>query len=179
MTPDDLCDRYFDQVYGFAAMVSPQHRDAEDLAQEAMLRAIRGLPSFSDSRGNPERWLWRIVVNTARDLGRVDRRRRLSFDRWASLAPSDSSVAPDLVDRMPDEELVAAVRSLPRQARAVIALRFGADLDFATIAAALAVSPSSARSTCARAITLLGDKLAREHAPASGIPLQCTPEEPS
>lgn len=178
MTPDDLCDRYLDQVYRFAAMVSRDQRDAEDLAQDAMLRAVRGLPSFSESRGPAEAWLWRIVVNAARDRGRVDRRRRLTFERWASLTGPEPALAPDLLDALPDEELMAAVQRLPRRARAVVALRFGADLEFATIAATLGISASAARSTCARAIATLAQQLVREQS-AEPVALRCIPEEPS
>lgn len=179
VTPDDLCDRYLDQVYRFAAMVSGERGDAEDLAQEAMLRAVRGLPSFSDSRGAPEVWLWRIVVNTARDLGRVDRRRRLSFERWAALAPREQGIAPDFLDGLPDEDLIAAVCRLPRQARAVIALRFGADLDFTAIGQSLGISPSSARSTCTRAVAALAQRLTAHHHSQPTVPLCTLPEESS
>ncbi|MGH7912129.1 MAG: sigma factor, partial [Candidatus Dormibacteraceae bacterium] len=57
MTPDELCDGYLDHVYRFAALVSRDRQNAEDLAQEAMVRAVRALPGFKPERGSLEAWL--------------------------------------------------------------------------------------------------------------------------
>jgi RNA polymerase sigma factor (sigma-70 family) len=79
--PEELCARYLERVYRFAAMVSRNRQDADDLAQEAMERAIRGLAGFDPSKGEIEAWLWRIVVNVGRDAGRVARRQQALTER--------------------------------------------------------------------------------------------------
>jgi DNA-directed RNA polymerase specialized sigma24 family protein len=73
-------ERHGAQVYKFAAMVCRGDVEAEDLAQEALLRAIRALPRFQPRDGRTEAWLWRIVVNTGRDLGRVAKRRTILLE---------------------------------------------------------------------------------------------------
>lgn len=97
MTADELCERYADRVYRFAAMVSRSGGDAMDLAQAALEHAIRGLPKMDPDRGDIEGWLYRIVVNAARDAGRVARRQHALLDRARTLMvrpPAPSSGPP-------------------------------------------------------------------------------------
>jgi RNA polymerase sigma-70 factor, ECF subfamily len=67
-------------VYRFSAMICQDHQRTEDLAQEALLRAMRALDRFDPARGSAEAWLWRIVVNLARDSGRAAGRWALAWD---------------------------------------------------------------------------------------------------
>ncbi|MGH7921054.1 MAG: sigma-70 family RNA polymerase sigma factor, partial [Candidatus Dormibacteraceae bacterium] len=117
-----------------------------------------------------------IVVNAARDAGRVQRRRRMTLERFFALHARDRAAVADVLDVLPDEELIAGVRALPNRARAVVALRYGADLDFATIGGSLGMTPSAARATCTRALTMLRARVGVVAAPQS---LHQTPEEPS
>src|ERR1700730_12023639 len=82
-----LCELYVERVFRFASMVSKGSADSEDLAQEALERAIRAIDSYDGRRGSVDAWLWQIVVNAARDAGRVERRRQLSFERMVALLP--------------------------------------------------------------------------------------------
>jgi RNA polymerase sigma-70 factor (ECF subfamily) len=150
----ELCDRYADRVHHFAAMVARDAIEADDLAQAALERAIRALPRFDPGRGELSAWLWRIVVNVARDAGRAARRRHLLLQRLASLretAPPDDAIPAGISD----ERLLAAVRRLTDLQRSVIALRFGADLEFAAVGAALGMSTGAARVATHRALSKL------------------------
>jgi DNA-directed RNA polymerase specialized sigma24 family protein len=69
LSAGELCERYAARVYHFASMVAGSDLEAEDLAQSALERALRGLPRFDSRKGQVEAWLWRIVVNVARDAG--------------------------------------------------------------------------------------------------------------
>jgi RNA polymerase sigma factor (sigma-70 family) len=158
MTADELCERYADRVYRFAAMVS-SGGDAMDLAQAALEHAIRGLPRMDPDRGDIEGWLYRIVVNAARDAGRVARRQQALLDRARTLMvrpPAPSSGPPAGVA---DAELLNAIRQLAPRERAVIALRFGADLDHAAVGRALGISPAAAGMATRRAIAALRTRL--------------------
>jgi RNA polymerase sigma-70 factor (ECF subfamily) len=76
----ELVRRYHRRVYATAFRVVANHSDADDLCQEAFLRAYRGLPSF-DGRADFFTWLYRIVVNLAiNHLRRQQRQRATSFD---------------------------------------------------------------------------------------------------
>ena len=46
-------------------MVSPRGADPEELAQQAMLKALEALDRFDPRRGTLDAWLWRIAVNAA------------------------------------------------------------------------------------------------------------------
>ncbi|MGH7777284.1 MAG: RNA polymerase sigma factor [Candidatus Dormibacterales bacterium] len=73
-----FAEAYAQRVHRFTAMVTRNDQDSADLAQEAPLKALRGLKRHDPSKGALDAWVWRIVINTARDAGRVHRRRRYS-----------------------------------------------------------------------------------------------------
>jgi RNA polymerase sigma-70 factor, ECF subfamily len=157
-TPEWLCDTYAGRVYKFAQLVSNDASGAEDLAQDALERAIRGLRTFDPSRGEVEAWLWRIVVNAARDAGRIARRRRLAFevlaDRFAIEHPADA-----FAEQLDAGDVLAAVRALPARHQAAIALRFGADLSYREVGRALGISEAAAQMITRRALASLRHRL--------------------
>jgi DNA-directed RNA polymerase specialized sigma24 family protein len=89
LTADELCQTYAARVYKFAQLISSDAGNAEDLAQDALERAIRGLKTFNPVKGEIEGWLWRIVVNASRDAGRIAGRQRLVFELLADRWPVD------------------------------------------------------------------------------------------
>jgi len=112
LTPEVLCARYAHRVYRFAAMVAAGDVEAEDLAQDALVRAIRNLGRFDARRGSVETWLWRIVVNAATDAGRVSTRRRLLWERFRSQPTPGENVEDLALMRITAAALLAAVRRL-------------------------------------------------------------------
>lgn len=155
LTPEVLCARYAHRVYRFAAMVAGGDVEAEDLAQDALVRAIRNLGQFDARRGSLETWLWRIVVNAAIDAGRVSTRRRLLWERFRSQPTTGENVEDLALMRITATELLAAVRRLRPRERGMIALRFGADLGFPEVGAAYGISPAAATMTIRRALDTL------------------------
>lgn len=71
LSPDTFASTYAARVHRFATMVMKNDQDSADLAQEALIKALRSLERFDPPRGSLDLWLWRIVVNTARDAGRA------------------------------------------------------------------------------------------------------------
>ena len=155
LTPELLCARYTPRVYRFAAMVAAGDVEAEDLAQDAMVRAIRNLGRFDAARGSVETWLWRIVVNTAIDAGRVATRRRRLWERFRAQPTPSENVEELALMRITAAELLATVRRLRPRERGMIALRFGAGLDFPEVGAAYGVSPAAATMATRRALNTL------------------------
>jgi RNA polymerase sigma factor (sigma-70 family) len=154
-----LWERYGAQVYKFAAIVSRGDVEAEDLAQEALYRAIRALPRFQPRAGRTEAWLWRIVVNTARDLGRVAKRRTMLLERLGLVGGREPAVADDVDARLTSSELLEAVRALNARQRTMIALRFASDLDYPTIGRILGLTSTGARAGTRRALANLRERL--------------------
>jgi len=157
--PEHLCGTYAPRVYRFAAMVSRNPDEAEDLAQEAMIRAIRGLPGFDPKRGTVEAWLWQIVINASRDAGRVAQRRRALTQRAIALMPRPSSYGSESPTGASNLDLLEAVQTLPARPRALIALRFGADLDYENVGRLLGISAVAARVATRRALIMLRGRL--------------------
>ena len=160
MTAEVLCELYAKRIYKFAELISADSRNAEDLAQDALERAIRGLKSFDPAKGEIEGWLWRIVVNAGRDAGRLVGRQRLAFERLADRWVVDQKTV-DLAEHMSRSEILDAVRSLSPRHRAAIALRYGADLDFRQVGQALGISESAASMLVHRALVNLRTRLSK------------------
>lgn len=109
---------------------------AEDVVQEAFVRAVRQRASY-DGRGSLNGWVWRIVVNAARD-SRMSQSEQLDV------------VRPDVraTEEDPRRALVQeAVEQLPERQRLVLFLRYYADLDYSAIADAVAVSEGTVAAT--------------------------------
>jgi RNA polymerase sigma-70 factor (ECF subfamily) len=161
LTAEMLCRVYAKRVFKFAQLISSNSGDAEDLAQNALERAIRGLKTYDATKGDLDGWLWRIVVNVGRDAGRIARRERFVFERLAERWQVEQRVI-DIADRFTSDELLEAVRALSQRHRAVIALRYGADLDYRHVGLALGISEAAALMTTRRALSNLRARLAKE-----------------
>ncbi len=160
LTPQGLCQAYAPSVCRFAALMAGSPQDAEDLAQEALLRALRSLGRYDQSRGPVESWLWRIVVNTAKDA--ASRRQRLQdlVTRFGMETPSETQTVEDaVIARLRDEELHAQLRQLPLRDRTLIALRYGLDLNLEHVGAAVGLSAESAGTATRRALARLKARL--------------------
>ena len=160
LTADELCRRYAPSVCRFAAMVARNSSDADDLAQDALLRAVRAVGSYDPSRGTPEAWLWRIVVNAGRDSARRHERSRWLLETLTRFGPRESeSVETIALDRLRDADLHAQIRELPHRDRALLALRYGVGLDTAEVGAAVGLGPDSAGKAIRRALARLRARL--------------------
>jgi DNA-directed RNA polymerase specialized sigma24 family protein len=100
-----------------------------DAVQEAFARAVRRRRSFRGT-GTLEAWVWRIVVNAARDA----RRRRAELPERAELSTNG---------HVP----VIPLDLLTERQREIVFLHYYADLDYAAIGDALAISPGTVGAT--------------------------------
>jgi RNA polymerase sigma-70 factor (ECF subfamily) len=114
---------------------------AHDAVQEGFAHALRANPRLR-RRDAIEPWLWRIVVNAARDRRRADARRRL---RETGDADFDEVAAPR--QRPKDESIADAIAALPERQRLVLFLRYYADLDHGAIARAVGIRPGTVGAT--------------------------------
>jgi RNA polymerase sigma factor (sigma-70 family) len=146
---------HLDAAYGFARWLTRDPIEAQDLAQEAMLRALRYFHAF---RGDPARpWLLRIVRNTWADL-----RARRGADQPLAMAENQPADGPD-----PEQSVLAgdrrrqvarALAALPAEMREILVLREIQDLPYKQIAAVLDLPIGTVMSRLARA----REKLAAE-----------------
>lgn len=135
-----------------AAAIAGSREAAPDLVQEAFARAVRQSSSYRGD-GAVDGWVWRIVVNVARNHRRDTQGDAELLDgRRASAELEDLS------------GVAEAVRALPERQRLVLFLRYYAELDYRTIAEALEISSGAVGSTLTAARTALQHALRPEEA---------------
>jgi RNA polymerase sigma factor (sigma-70 family) len=176
---DELVRRHYREAALLAAAMVNDPTEAEDLAQEAFIRAFRNLDLLIDgSRFAP--WLRRIVVGVSIDWLRAFRpalyRGWTDVDDVAIAAPG-----PSPLDRLLRAEMVERVRAaldaLPPRYRVPIRLYHLDGLSHAKIAATLDLPVATVRSLVARARRKLIPLLA-EYAPNATPPISEVFEEP-
>ena len=111
---DELFRKHWPDAYRAALLVVHDQAAAEDIAQEAFLRAIRALDRF-DRRRPFAPWLHRIVVNRAIDWSRARAARQESDLDGERAAPDQR--------RDVGDEVMAALAALSPEHRAVVVLR--------------------------------------------------------
>jgi RNA polymerase sigma-70 factor, ECF subfamily len=135
--------------------------DAEDVAQEAFVKAYYALPRFRS--GAPFRpWLLRIVANEARNRRRtLGRRAGLLLRAVEEAVSGDPARSPEaeLVDAENRAELFAAINRLKDDERVAILARFFIGLTDEETAAALGVRRGAVKMRVFRALSRLRDEL--------------------
>jgi RNA polymerase sigma-70 factor (ECF subfamily) len=139
-------------AYNLARWMTRNDQDAEDVVQEAFLRAHRFFPSFRG--GDPRAWLLAIVRNACWSWLRANRPREVgtSFDDLHE-APDTraSSAEDDLVRRVDAERLRGAIAALPVEFREVLVLREFEELSYRGIAEVSGIPVGTVMSRLARA----------------------------
>lgn len=154
----ELIDAYRDRILTLVARVAGSGADAEDLAQEAFLKAFRNLHRFR-GQSSLYTWLYRIAANTAMDF----RKRRRA---WAPLPldgreegragpaePADTGRGPDeaALHRERLQTVRAAVDALPEPFRTTLVLRDMESRTYEEVAEILGISIGTVESRIFRA----------------------------
>ena len=135
---------------------------AEDVVQEAFVKAFRRLDGFDP--GRPFRpWLLAIVANEARD----DRRRGLRRDQLVLRAAAPRSNPPEdpaelALAALGAGRLAEAIAALEPSARTAVVLRHVLDLSEEETATVLGVPAGTVKSRTSRALARLREQLERE-----------------
>lgn len=145
-----------DSLFSFARRLGIDDPAADDVVQEALLRLYDELVTgkrIDDHRA----WIFTVVYRLAMDEHRRrDRSRRLEVERPPG---SDTGDPLDIAER---RQVWNAVGRLPERQRAVIYLRYRADLPFEAIARVLGITSSAARSHATQAIASLRRRLSED-----------------
>jgi RNA polymerase sigma-70 factor (ECF subfamily) len=148
---EELVRRYQRRVYAVAYRIVRRTDVAEDVAQEAFLRAYRAIGRFE--RGRPfGPWVVRIAANLAINHRRSPRAREQELpEGHAETAATDAGPLAQLLDREATAVLDQAVGRLPAEQRAVFVLRVSENLSYQEIAETLGLSPGTVMSRLSRA----------------------------
>ena len=142
-----------DRLYAVVLRLCASSHEAEEVTQEAFLRAWRGISRF-DGRSQLFTWLYRIGVNEAkRRAQRRERTLRVTSLEESRVEPPDLSAAPELgaQRRALLAALENAVRALPMDYRAPLVLRDIEGLTTADAADILGISEAALKSRLHRA----------------------------
>ncbi len=170
--PDQSKLAYFEQTvlsnldvaYNLARWLTRDDRDAEDMVQEACLRAFRFFDSFHG--GDSRAWLLTIVRHTCYTWLKKNRAHELvTFDEELDRVETDLNPEELLLESINQQALRKAVEELPLEFREVIILRELEGLSYKEIASITGVPLGTVMSRLARARKRLQDCLTSPPAP--------------
>jgi RNA polymerase sigma-70 factor, ECF subfamily len=172
---EEMVTRYWDRIYAMVHQLLRNQQDAEEVTQDAFIRAHRGLVNF---RGDAafSTWLYQIATNLARNRywywWRRKRDQTISFDQPVGEegttplsevfaaemeTPEDATVTQELVDR-----IAVGMGKLSPKHREILILRNVKNLSYEEIAAVLGISVGTVKSRIARAREALRGRLGDE-----------------
>lgn len=163
---------HLDAAYNFARWLTRDERDAEDVVQEAYMRALKHFGTFKGGDARP--WLLKIVRNT---FYTWIRRNRLSdamtpFDEEEDIHVSDAPSPEMLLVKEAEQRLVrSALRQLPTQFREVILLREFEELSYQQIADTVEIPVGTVMSRLARARGRLAQIISNCHEGVASVEL--------
>jgi len=167
---DRLVERYHKQAYNIAYRMTGNHADAEDLTQEAFVRAFRFFGNYR--RDWPfDNWLYKIMSNLfVDDLRRRPKAHLQSLDQPLDLSGSgevyleipDIGANPErmVMSHELDERIQRALNGLPNDFRMTVILADIEGLSYEEISAAMKCSLGTVRSRLHRGRKLLRAKIA-------------------
>lgn len=157
-----LVDLHRDRAYALALRITRSATDAEDVAQEAFVRAWNALPRFrGESRFGT--WLHSIVARRALDRAETLRTRRTRESALDAVAePAGAREAIVAGDPLLARRLERLMDTLSAPQRAVVALFYGQDHSVEDVAATLAMNENTVKTHLARARTLLREAWVRD-----------------
>lgn len=149
----DVHDRRGRELFGLCRRLGLDDDEANDAVQETFLRMWH-----ESSRGvvivDPDGWAFRVAYRLAMDHHRLGRLARSIVDRIASTTSPPEEI--DAVDRL---SVWAAVDRLPPRQRAVLYLRYRADLSYDRIGAVMGITANGARNDASVATASLRRRL--------------------
>jgi len=163
-TFEELAMPLFARLYNFACWLTQNRAEAEDLAQEAFMKALKGFSSFRQGT-NFRAWIYRILRNTYL-TSQAGLRASVSLDADDEAPPEPSTTeTPEsvLLARIESEAIQAALKELPVNYREIILLCDLEEMSYQEISLAIGVPIGTVMSRLSRARktmrTLLGAKL--------------------
>jgi RNA polymerase sigma-70 factor (ECF subfamily) len=161
---EEIVSRYRDRIFSIAVGLLRNHADAEEITQDALVRAYRGLARF---RGDSSlaTWMHRITVNLARNRYWYffRRRRQDSLSLEHAIGGEDGGSLSDVIaTEDPDpaqltvrdefaEHISAAMARLDAPQREILSLRNLRGLSYDEISAELGINVGTVKSRIARA----------------------------
>src|SRR6266699_733570 len=152
---------HLDAAHNLAKWLLRNEQDAQDVVQEAFLRAFKSFSGFHGSNGRA--WLLTIVRNTSYTLLKKNRVADLTtpFDEEIHASGHEPVSPATMLERREDAELMRqAMNELPAEFREILTLRHQEGLSYKEIAEIAQIPPGTVMSRLARARAKLRECLA-------------------
>lgn len=161
----DLVQQLSSGLYSGALRMLGNARDAEEVAQDALVRAYRALQEYPEERIRELRlrgWAWTIAANLCRN--RLRSRARRGERSLEGMDVSDQRAGPEgeALSSEARAELAALLLDLPWEARVAIVLKHVVGLSYAEISEALDRPAGTVRSDVSRGLARLRETLEEE-----------------
>jgi len=151
---------HLDAAHNLARWLMRNEQDAQDVVQEAYLRAFKSFSGFHGSNGRG--WLLTIVRNTSYTLLKKNRAADLTttFDEEIHASGRESVSPAAMLEHAEDAELIKnAMNALPAEFREILTLRHQEELSYHEIGEILKIPTGTVMSRLARARTKLREYL--------------------
>jgi RNA polymerase sigma-70 factor (ECF subfamily) len=177
---DVLVARWEDRIRGAAYRFLGSEEEARDVAQEAFLKAYRGIGGFK-GEARFSSWLYQIATNLCRDrLRRRKTRATVSLEELGEAGTEMAETHPGAHERLLQQDLARAVRraihALPEEQREVLILKEYEGLTFLEIAQALDAPVSTVKTRLYRGLGQLRIRLERDGVGAEAATLPAPAE---
>lgn len=146
------------RVFGHAFRLLGDRAEAEDVAQEALMRLWKIAPDWRQGEAQVTTWLYRVVANLCTD--RLRKRRGVALDAVPEPLDETASVAEKMQDRARADALQAALNDLPERQRQAVVLRHIEEFGNPEIADIMEISVEAVESLTARGKRTLAKALA-------------------
>lgn len=161
-----LVKQYLQPVYGYVCTFVGNSSDAEDITQEAFVRAWKNLKKFDQQR-NFKTWIFAIAKNAALDF--IKKKKSIPFSDFEDESGkntlldtlADSAPLPDKLLEQKDllGLLSSAIEKLSAKYRTVLSLRYDEELNFREISESLGEPLHTVKSRHRRALLMLKELL--------------------
>jgi RNA polymerase sigma-70 factor, ECF subfamily len=143
-----LVGRHIDRAFALALRILKNRADAEDVTQDAFVKAWIHRKNWQTGRARFSTWLYRVIVNRCIDIQRSPR------NEWIDEVPEPADAAEDSVTtihrRQVHGRLEDAMGRLPTQQRVAVVLSYFEDLSNTEIASVMNTSLSAVESLLKR-----------------------------
>jgi RNA polymerase sigma-70 factor (ECF subfamily) len=159
-----IIDEHREAVFRLAYLLLGDSDDAEDVAQETFIRALRYLRRYDPERALRP-WLLRITANLARNRRRSLGRYWAALQRFAGQVPLESAITPEAQSALAAEAhaLWRAVRRLNHADQEIVYMRYFLELSVAETADALNLPSGTVKSRLHRALKRLREVIEHDY----------------
>lgn len=147
----ELALRLVPRILGYARRTLGDAAEAEDIAQEVMLRLWRAAPTWRSGEAQVSTWAYRVAANLCTDRLRArSRRPAQAIDDVAEPADAAPTAEDEMIEAQRQQALTAALADLPDRQRQAVTLRHIEGLANPEIAVVMQVGVEAVESLIAR-----------------------------